>query len=74
MINLCIGLLIQSNYTKALKPIKILQSRNSGPYAFRTRFGLCVVRAVNGNSKNYVSCNKIDVRQADTKELGNHFK
>ena len=26
-----------------------------------------------GNSKNYVSCNKIAVRQADTKEVGNHF-
>ena len=73
MINLCIGLLIRSNYTKALKPTEIFQSRNSGLYAFRTRLGLCVVRALNGNSKNYVSCNKIVVRQADTKELGNHF-
>lgn len=73
MINLCIGLLIRSNYTKALKPTEIFQSRNSGLYAFRTRLGLCVVRALNGNSKNYVSCNKIVVRQTDTKELGNHF-
>ena len=52
-----------------MKPIKILQSRNSGPYAFRTRLGLCIVRAVNGNSKNYVSCNKIAVRRAVQRSL-----
>ena len=31
-----VWLLIRATFTKALEPIKILQSRNGGPYAFKT--------------------------------------
>ena len=34
-----VGLLIAANCTKVLEPIEILQSRNGGPYAFKTRLG-----------------------------------
>ena len=69
--DLSVGLLIGANCTKAVEPIEVLQIRNGCPYyAFRTRRGWCVVLPVNGNSQNYVSCNKIVVRQADTKEAG----
>ena len=63
--DLSFELLIGANCIKVLEPI--------GPYAFRTRLGWCVVGPVNGNSKNYVSCNKIAVRLADTKEVGKPF-
>lgn len=71
--DLSFELLIEANCIKVLEPIEVLQSINGGPYAFRTRLGWCVVGPVNGNSKNYVSCNKIAVRLADTKEVGKPF-
>ena len=37
--NISVGLLIGANCTKALEPIQVLQGRNGGPYAFRTRLG-----------------------------------
>ena len=56
-----------------LEPIEILQSRNGGPYAFKTRLGWCVVGPVNRTKRNKVSCNQIAVNQADTKEVGRHI-
>ena len=71
--DISVGLLIGANCTKALEPIEILQSKNGGPYAFKTRLGWCVVGPVNRTKRNKVSCNQIAVRQADTKEVGRHF-
>ena len=71
--NLPVGLLIGANCVKALEPLEILQSRNKGPYAFKTRLGWCIVGPVSQNNKNTVSCNRIAVRQADTKQVGTHF-
>ena len=62
-----------ANCTKVLEPIEIFQSKNGGPYAFKTRFGLCVVSSVNKTKRNKVSCKRIAVNQADTKEVGRHF-
>ena len=63
-----VRLLIGANCTKALATIQVLQGRNGGPYAFRTRFGWCVVgpEIVTKNSSG--SCKKIAVRQADTNQ------
>ena len=58
---------------KALEPLEILQRRNEGPYAFKTRLGWCIVDPVSQNNKNIVSCNRIAVRRADTKQVGTHF-
>ena len=71
--NISVGLLIGGNCTKALKRIQVLQSRNGGPYAFRTRLGWCVVRPVSGTKNSSILCNKITVRQADTNQVGKHF-
>ena len=71
--NLPVGLLIGANCVKALEPLEILQSRNEGPYDFKTRLGWCIVGSVNQNNKNTVSCNRIAVRQADTRQVGTHF-
>ena len=37
--DISVGLLIGANFTKALETIEILQSKNGGPYAFKTRLG-----------------------------------
>ena len=66
-------MLIGAHYTKVLEPIEILQSRNGGPYAFKTRLDWCVVGSVNKTKRNKVSCNQITVNQAVTKEVGRHF-
>ena len=58
-----VGLSIGANCVKALEPVEILQGRNEGSYAFMTR----------QNNKNTVSCNRIAVRQAVTKQVGTHF-
>ena len=58
---------------KALEPLEILQSRNEGPYAFKARLGWCIVGPASQNNNNTVSCNRIAVRQADTKQVGTHF-
>ena len=71
--DISVGLLIGANCTKVLEPIEILQSRDGGDYAFKTRLGWCVVDPVNRTKRNKVSCNQIAVNQADTKEVGRHF-
>ena len=45
--DISVGLLIGANCTKALEPIEILQSRNGGPYAFKTWLGWYVIGPVN---------------------------
>ena len=50
--NISVGLLIGANCTKALEPIQVLQGRNRGPYAFRTRLGWCVVGPVSGTKNS----------------------
>ena len=67
------GLLIGANYTRTVKPIEILQSRNGGTYAFKSRLGWCVVGPVNRTKMNKVSCNHIAVNQAGTKEVSRLF-
>ena len=57
--NISGGLLIGANCTKTLEPVQVLQGRNGGPYAFRTRLGWCVVGPVSGTKNSPVSCNKI---------------
>ena len=71
--DISIGLLIGTNCTKALEPIDIIPSKNDGPYAFKTKFGWCIVGPVNGTSREEISCNQIGVRHADTNEVGKHF-
>ena len=52
--------------------IKVPQSRNGGPYVFRTRLGWCIVGPVNGTKHSSVSCNKIAMRHTATNQIGEH--
>ena len=70
--NISVGLLIGANCTKALEPIDVILSKYNGPYAIKTRLGWCIVGPVNGTrSRQGIHCNRIDVKQAKTKGLGN---
>ena len=71
--NLPVDQLIGANCVKTLEPLEILQSRNEGPYVFKTRLGWYIVGPVSQNNKNTVSRNRIAVRQADTEQVVTHF-
>ena len=72
--NISVGLLIRANCTKALEPIDVIPSKNNGPYAIKTRLGWCIVSPVNGTqSRQGIHCNRIAVKQADTKDVGKHY-
>ena len=64
--DISVGLLIEANCAKTLKPIDIIPSKNDGPYVFKTKLDWCRVGPVNGTSRQEICCNQIGVRQADT--------
>ena len=57
-----IGLLIRANCSKALEPNKIIPSRNSGSYAFRTILDL----------ERDVSCHRVSVTETGSNKIVNH--
>ena len=69
-----VALLIGANCTKTLAPIEILQSRNGGPYTFKNWLGWYAVSPVNRIRRNKVSCNRIALSQAESKEVGTFLK
>ena len=60
-----IGLLIGANCSKALEPNKIIPIRNSGPYAFKTILGWCVVGPVQKevDLEQNLSCHRVSVTE-----------
>ena len=59
---------------KALQPIDVIPSKNNGPYTIKTRLGWCIVGPVNNTrSRQGIHCNRIAVKQADTKDMGKHY-
>ena len=48
--DISVGLLIGANCTKALEPLNIIPSFVSGPYAFQTGLGWCIIVPVNGGN------------------------
>ena len=72
--NISVGLLIGENCMKAPEPIDVIPSKNNRPYAIKTRLGWCIVGPVNGTrSRQGIHCNRIAVKQADTKDVGKHY-
>ena len=71
----CVGLLIGDNCKKALEPLNIISSCDSGPYTFQARLGWCIVGPVNGGKQNVISCSCIIMKMADTNSIGRqHFQ
>ena len=51
------GLLIGTNCMKALETMKIIQSKEDGPYAYKTLFGWCIVGPIiNTEIERTISC------------------
>ena len=69
-----IGLLIGANCSKALEPNKIIPSRNSRPYAFRSILGWCVVGPVQKevDLERNLSCHRVSVTEIGSNKIANH--
>ena len=69
-----IDVLIGENCAKALEPIDFIASKNGGPYALETVLGWCVVGPIGRSCKrdDILSCNRIAVQDAGTKQLSRH--
>ena len=72
--DISVGLLIGTNRAQALKPKEVIPSRESSSYAVKTILGWCVVGPISCTSKNSeeVSCNRVSVEDAGSKNLGKH--
>ena len=57
-----IGMLIGANCMKALEPLKIIPSKDGGPYAYQTKLGWCIVGPIQNvghqNCKVQQSCSE----------------
>ena len=65
-----IKILIGTNCSEALEPVKVINSENGGPYAFKTVLGWCAVSPVNSTqAKRKFCCNRTAVIEAGTNEI-----
>ena len=68
-----IRILIGANCSEALEPVKVINSENGGPYAFKTVLGWCIVGPVkNSQEKRKFCCNRTAVMEAGTIEIAKH--
>ena len=68
-----VGLLIGANCMKALEPVKIIPSKNNGPYAYKTLLGWCIVGPIiNMNAERNISCHRVAVKDAISSKLAAH--
>ena len=69
-----IGLLIEGNFSKALKLLEVIPSKNGGHYAFRTLLRWCIVGPVDEIiSCETVSCNRISVQDMASKTIASYY-
>ena len=68
-----IGMLIGANCMKALEPLKIIPSKDGGPYAYQTKLGWCIVGPIqNVGHQNSLKCNRVAVKDASSGKLSRH--
>ena len=68
-----IGMLIGANCMKALEPLKIIPSKDGGPYAYQTKLGWCIVGPIqNVGHQNSLKCNRVAMKDASTVKLSRH--
>ena len=73
MENIEVGMLIGANCMKTLEPIEIICSKNSGPYAYRTKFGWCIVGPVlTSRSDGPVKCHRTPVKDGASGKMASH--
>ena len=56
-----VGLLIGANCVKALEPQEVINSRNDGPFAFKSRLGWCITGPNKCCPNDSISCSRISV-------------
>ena len=71
MPNTPVGLLIGSNCSKALQPLKVIPSEGNGPFAVRYSHGWTINGPVevHYDSLNHVSCHRVQVSETKVKEV-----
>ena len=64
-----------ANCTRALEPIKVIPSRNDGPYAMKTVLVWCIVGPINYRnlSEGKISCNPTAAMKAAGSKVGRHY-
>ena len=68
-----IGLLTEANCMKVLEPLKIIPSKNDGPYAYQTALGWCTVGPrQNVVHQNSLKFNRVAVKDESTSKLARH--
>ena len=68
-----VGFLIGANCMKALEPIKIIPSKEDGPYIYKTLLGWCiVVPIINTETERSISCHQVSVKDVTSSRLAPH--
>ena len=68
-----IGMLIGANCMKALESLKIIPSKDDGPYANQTKLGWCIVGPIqNVGHQNSLKCNRVVMKDASSGKLSRH--
>ena len=58
---------------KALEPLKIIPSKDGGPYEYQTKIGLCILGPIqNAEHQNSLKCNRVAVKDTSTGKLAKH--
>ena len=73
--NINVELLIGANCARALELIKVIPSRNDGPYAMRTVLGWCIVVPISyrNQSEGKKSCSRRAVMEAGSNRISRHY-
>ena len=68
--DIVVGLLIGANCMKALEPMKIIPSKEDGPYAYKTLLGWCIVGPIiNTETERSISCHRVAVKDGISSRL-----
>ena len=71
--DIVVGLLIGANCIKALEPMKIILSKEDGPYAWKTLLGWCIVGPIiNTETDRIISCHQVVVKETISSRLAPH--
>ena len=68
-----IGMLVGASCMKALELLKVIPSKDGGPYPYQTKLGWCIVRLIqNVRHQNSLKCNRVAVKDASTGKVSRH--
>ena len=69
-----IGMLVGASCMKALELLKVILSKDGGPYPYQTKLGWCIVRPIqNVGHQNSLKCNRVAVKDASTGKASRHY-